>query len=77
MTAEELREKKYRQYRGQEMNVYFNARMCTHVGECLRGNFQVFNPLQRPWINVDAASPEEIKDIINRCPTGALQYEKE
>lgn len=76
MTAEELHEKKFRKYRGTEMDVYFNARLCTHAAACIRGNMQVFNPLQRPWINVDAASPEEIKDIIDRCPSGALQYEK-
>ncbi len=36
-----------------------------------------FNPKQKPWINADAAKAEEIKEIINRCPSHALQYERE
>lgn len=77
MTKEELLANNYREYRGEEMNVYFKAEICQHAAECVRGNIAVFNPKQKPWINVDAAKAEEIKEIINRCPSHALQYERE
>jgi uncharacterized Fe-S cluster protein YjdI len=77
MKEDELMQKGFKKYTGKEMDVYFNRKLCTYVAECVRGNLLVFNPKQRPWINVDAASPEEIKEIINRCPSGALQYVKE
>jgi hypothetical protein len=34
-----------------------------------------FDPQKKPWINVAGATPSEIIDVINRCPSGALQYE--
>lgn len=77
MDKEELLENGYREYRGKEMNVYFNRQLCIHAAECVRGNIAVFNPKQKPWIKVDEASSEEVKDIINRCPSRALQYERE
>lgn len=77
MTKEELLANDYREYRGKEMNVYFKAEICQHAPECVRGNLAVFNPKQKPWINADAAKAEEIKEIINRCPSYALQYERE
>jgi len=27
-----------------------------------------------PWIDPDAAEVEEIADMINKCPSGALSY---
>jgi CDGSH-type Zn-finger protein len=34
----------------------------------------VFDPQKKPWIQPDNASAEEIADVIERCPTGALHY---
>lgn len=77
MNEDELIQKGYKKYTGKEMNVYFNGNICIHAAECVRGNSSVFNPQRRPWIKVDEASPDEIKNIISLCPSGALQYEKE
>ena len=43
--------------------------------ECVKRNRKVFNPLNKPWINLSQASASEIADIIDRCPSGALKYE--
>jgi uncharacterized Fe-S cluster protein YjdI len=32
----------------------------------------VFDPSRDPWIDVNAASPEAIAEIVRRCPSGAL-----
>jgi iron-binding CDGSH zinc finger protein/divergent 4Fe-4S mono-cluster protein len=34
----------------------------------------VFDPDARPWVNVEAASANEIAASIESCPTGALSY---
>jgi hypothetical protein len=35
----------------------------------------VFDPEKKPWVNVAGADPSEIIEVINKCPSGALQYE--
>jgi uncharacterized Fe-S cluster protein YjdI len=35
---------------------------------------QVYNPKDRPWIKVENATTQELKDQIEQCPSGALSY---
>lgn len=77
MTSEALKAKGYKEYTGKDMSVFFNRSICIHAGKCVAGNIAVFNPKQRPWIKVDEDRAEHIKAIIDQCPSGALQYEKE
>lgn len=48
---------------------------CIHSGNCIRGLPKVFGPDNKPWVNVNAASKEEIYDQIKKCPSGALSAE--
>lgn len=66
----------YRKYTGENINVFFNGDICTHSANCVKSNSKVFNLKNKPWINADAASAEEIRTIIDNCPSGALQYIK-
>jgi Iron-binding zinc finger CDGSH type/Divergent 4Fe-4S mono-cluster len=34
----------------------------------------VFDVSRRPWVDVDAAGPDEIAAVIRSCPTDALRY---
>jgi uncharacterized Fe-S cluster protein YjdI/CDGSH-type Zn-finger protein len=63
-------------YRGRDIEVSFDLDICIHVGECLRGERQVFELKRRPWILPDAASAEEVADVVRRCPSGALLYRR-
>jgi CDGSH-type Zn-finger protein len=36
----------------------------------------VFDRSKRPWINMKGATSEEIMEVVNRCPSGALSYRK-
>jgi len=76
MTEQELLEKGYRKYRGTHLDVYFNLAMCAHSGNCVRGNRKVFNTERKPWIEVDAASSDEVQRVIDTCPSRALHYIK-
>jgi uncharacterized Fe-S cluster protein YjdI len=41
----------------------------------VRGLPSVFNVSNKPWIDVNGASPAAIIDQVEQCPSGALSYE--
>jgi CDGSH-type Zn-finger protein/uncharacterized Fe-S cluster protein YjdI len=57
-----------------ELVVEFDAGRCIHAEECVHGSPEVFNAARRPWIDPTRASPSDVVRVIERCPTGALQY---
>jgi uncharacterized Fe-S cluster protein YjdI len=65
-----------RAYRGAELTVYFDARRCIHAAACVRGLPTVFDTGRRPWITVAGAPADAIVDVVERCPSGALTYER-
>ena len=62
-------------YDGKEITVSFDAEVCRHAAECVKGLPAVFDTQRRPWIDPDGASPEEVAAQVRRCPSGALQYQ--
>jgi len=63
-----------RTYRGAAIEVSFDLDLCTHIGECLRGSPAVFELRRRPWILPDQGKADDLARVIERCPSGALQY---
>lgn len=61
-------------YRSEEVTVFYDARRCLHVAECVRGLPEVFNPDVRPWIRPEGAAAAAVAETVRRCPTGALHY---
>jgi CDGSH-type Zn-finger protein/uncharacterized Fe-S cluster protein YjdI len=63
--------------RGARIVVHFDTHRCIHSGNCLRGNPQVFlRNVKGDWIHPDAASADEVAEIVRRCPSGALTFER-
>ena len=65
-----------RVYEGDGIRVYWDSSRCTHRGlglHPLPGGFAVAG---RPWVDVDAAAPDATAAAVERCPTGALRYER-
>ncbi|MDX1642206.1 MAG: CDGSH iron-sulfur domain-containing protein [Balneolaceae bacterium] len=62
-------------YESNEIKVTWDQKRCIHAEECVHGLNDVFDPDQKPWIQPEKGSAEEIADVIERCPTGALKYE--
>jgi uncharacterized Fe-S cluster protein YjdI len=64
-------------YRSEEITVSFDLERCIHSAECVRGLPEVFDTEKRPWIQPDRAEPDAITTVVLRCPSGALQFERE
>ncbi len=67
-------EDKRENYKNKQITVHDNRCICAHAGRCTDGHPSVFRLQQEPWIDPDAASPEEIIAVIRKCPSGALSY---
>jgi uncharacterized Fe-S cluster protein YjdI/CDGSH-type Zn-finger protein len=65
-----------RSYRGEQVDVSFDADLCIHATECVRALPVVFDRSRRPWILPDNGSAEEVAAVVRRCPSGALQYRR-
>jgi uncharacterized Fe-S cluster protein YjdI/CDGSH-type Zn-finger protein len=63
-----------REYRTDQIAVQWEPEYCTHTANCIRSLPDVFNPMDRPWVHVDAASADAIAEAVMRCPTGALHF---
>jgi uncharacterized Fe-S cluster protein YjdI/CDGSH-type Zn-finger protein len=63
-------------YRGKDIEVSFDFDICIHVGECLRGEPSVFELHRRPWVLPDDGDADVIAKVVERCPSGALQYRR-
>ena len=63
-------------YRGQHISVSFDSSRCSHSGTCIKNLPSVFNLKARPWINLNDCDSEEVIQTINRCPSGALNYQE-
>jgi uncharacterized Fe-S cluster protein YjdI len=58
------------------VTVIWQPSLCTHSGICARGLPKVFNPRRRPWIELQHADSDVVTAQVERCPSGALSWEK-
>jgi CDGSH-type Zn-finger protein/uncharacterized Fe-S cluster protein YjdI len=59
-------------YAGEAATVTWDGALCIHIGECGRARGELFVGGRQPWCQPNAADADEIRDVIQRCPTGAL-----
>ena len=63
-----------KEYPNGEVVVIWKPNFCIHSKKCFHGLPEVFNPAQKPWINIEAASTDQIINQVNQCPSGALSW---
>jgi len=61
-------------YHGKTITIHDNRSLCAHAGYCTDGLASVFRMHEDPFVDADGASAEEIIEVINQCPSGALSY---
>ncbi len=64
-----------KKYTKENLTVIWQPDLCIHSRECSKGLPQVFNPANKPWVNMNAESVDRIRNQVDKCPSGALSYE--
>jgi len=63
-------------YKNDEVTVVWKPELCKHAARCATQLPGVFNPANKPWVNINGASANQIIEQVSRCPTGALSIKK-
>jgi CDGSH-type Zn-finger protein/uncharacterized Fe-S cluster protein YjdI len=69
-----MNEKKVYDFPGTEIDVRWDGRLCIHIAECGRSADELFEGGRDPWCIPDKCSKAEVRDVVERCPSGALTY---
>ena len=65
---------KLHRYEGRAAVVTYDAKRCIHAAECVHGMPAVFDTKAKPWVNPDGAEADAVAAVVERCPSGALQF---
>jgi CDGSH-type Zn-finger protein/uncharacterized Fe-S cluster protein YjdI len=68
--------RKIHDYDAAGITIFFERKRCIHALDCVRALPDVFSLTRRRWIDATQASADEIAEVIERCPTGALHYRR-
>jgi CDGSH-type Zn-finger protein/uncharacterized Fe-S cluster protein YjdI len=69
-----MSDKQIHDFPGSEIDVHWDGRLCIHVGECGYAANSLFDGERDPWCVPDEVSREEVREVCERCPSGALTY---
>ncbi|MGB1038584.1 MAG: (4Fe-4S)-binding protein [Bacteroidia bacterium] len=61
-------------YTNGELTIVWKPSLCTHAAECVKALPKVYKPREKPWLTIENATTDELKDQISKCPSGALTY---
>ena len=64
-----------KRYTTDDTTIVWQSAMCTHSKKCFAGLPEVFNPKNRPWVQLDESTVEKIVAQVKQCPSGALSIE--
>jgi CDGSH-type Zn-finger protein/uncharacterized Fe-S cluster protein YjdI len=62
---------------GKSATIEFNDQLCVHARRCVLSQPGVFKAnVEGPWIDPDAAGPEELLYVALNCPSGAIRVSR-
>jgi len=62
-------------YKGKNIDVTWDERLCIHIGECGLSEGDLFIGGRDPWCQPDLVEDDNVKEVVQRCPSGALTYD--
>lgn len=60
------------EYTNGELTIVWKPEKCQHAGVCVKMLPEVYHPKERPWVQVENATTEQLVDQVGKCPSGAL-----
>ena len=63
-----------KEYSNGEITIKWQPKLCQHAAICVKTLPKVYKPKESPWITTENATTDELKDQINKCPSGALSF---
>lgn len=70
-----MSDQKVFRFSGKDIDVVWDGRLCIHIGECGQSEGELFVGGRQPWCVPDGNEPSEVREVVERCPSGALTYE--
>ncbi|MEM7368463.1 MAG: (4Fe-4S)-binding protein [Bacteroidota bacterium] len=72
-----MAEEKSKEYSNGEITVVWKPEMCIHSKKCWKHLPEVFQPRNRPWVQIGGAASQKIMAQVSQCPSGALSIRNE
>jgi uncharacterized Fe-S cluster protein YjdI len=69
-----MNQERVNEYSNGEITIAWKSELCIHAAKCVSTLPQVYKPEEKPWIKIENASSDELKEQINKCPSGALTF---
>lgn len=63
-----------KKYTNGEITIVWKPKLCTFATHCYKLSPKVFKPKERPWIQPENETTDQIIATIEKCPSGALTY---
>ena len=57
-----------------DLTIHWKPAKCIHSEICVKTLPGVYKPSEKPWIQPDGATEEDLMKQIDRCPSAALTY---
>ena len=57
-----------------DLTIHWKPKKCIHSEICVKTLPEVYKPNDKPWIQPEGATVEELMAQIDRCPSAALTY---
>ncbi len=63
-----------KEYGNKDITVVWQPHMCTHSKKCWKGLISVFDLREKPWVNMEGSTSDNIIKQVDACPSKALSY---
>jgi len=61
-----------KEYIKNDTTIVWDSSKCIHAAYCAKGLPTVFKPREKPWIQTENDTEENIIAQVKKCPSGAL-----